>query len=132
MNGAISTSTVIETATDSGASGAFVAVLATDAPDGRRHWPRHQMRRAMRDARSDPVARTRGAVAQWGHFLTALWDGDTGAAWARADGDNRALMRRAGVAPNDREARATDATDGRTDVADPDNPRKRARGRTGH
>lgn len=94
-------SDVLQKATNDGASGAFVAVLATDVPtasdegpsatDGR-HWPRRQVRRAMNRGGALPDE-------TWGHFMTALWDGRTAEAAARADADNTALLQAAGLAP---------------------------------
>lgn len=70
-----------------------MAVLATDA-DGR-HLARDKACGALFDT-------ARGTVREactGGHFMTALWNGDTRRAWRRADHSNRALMRAAGVAP---------------------------------
>lgn len=102
------TADMIEAVTEAGASGAFVAVVATDVPteavtkhgtDGR-HWPRRQTRRALRQARqtgAPPTECVGAAAGAWGGFLTALWRGDVEKAWRTADGSNRVLMRAAGV-----------------------------------
>jgi len=84
---------VIRAATDAGASGAFVAVLATDA-DGR-HLARNKACGALFDS-ARPTVRV---ACTGGHFMTALWEGRTRDAWRRADGANRQLMRDAGLAP---------------------------------
>jgi hypothetical protein len=81
-------STVIDRirwATDDGASGAFVACLATESPTDR-----HLVREKF-DQHGEDVP------AYCGHFLTALWEGRIESAWSRADSGNAALMMNAGV-----------------------------------
>lgn len=77
-------------ATDRGASGAFVACVVTDIAG--RHIAREAVRTAVRQD-SDVVG---------GGFITALSDGETGRAWARADAQSKRLMDAAGVAEGGR------------------------------
>jgi len=84
------TNELVRAAADAGASGDFVAVVATDA-DGR-HQARNTVRRALERGRDVADAARMG-----GHFMAALWDGRTADAAARADAANAALLADAGV-----------------------------------
>lgn len=89
---------VLQAANNSGASGAFIAVLAT--PYDGQHLARNKAVRAL-FGRDDRTVRQ---ACTGGHFMTALWEGDTQRAWRRADGRNRSIMRAAGVAPTEVDA----------------------------
>lgn len=68
-----------------GASELFQAVLLTDAPDGARHLARYHVRKAVRHDREMPCA--------WGHFMSAIWQGDWHKAVARADYVNASILK---------------------------------------
>lgn len=70
-----------------GASDLMQAVLLTDAPQGARHLARSKVRAAIQRDGLLPGA--------WGHFMTALWQGDERGAWSRADGTNVRILEQA-------------------------------------
>lgn len=76
---------LVRFSTDSGASGAFVAAVATDI-DGRHiarevAYKHHESGGGVTDS---PPA---------GGFATALWRGDVAKAWKRADSQSKKLLR---------------------------------------
>jgi hypothetical protein len=90
------TQELVRFTTDCGASGAFVACVATDI-DGR-----HIAREVAR--KHDRLGGGVTDAPPAGSFATHLWQGATKDAWRRADHQSRALMRAAGVAPAEADA----------------------------
>lgn len=89
MNIQFNPKTLAKFAESHDASEDFVRVLMT-GNDGR-HLARRKTALALENGRELPRA--------WGGFMTALWQGKTEKAWARADAQNSKLMRDAGIAP---------------------------------
>lgn len=81
---------MVEKAVNAGASGAFVAYLVTDHPDGGRHLGRINVGRSIEIGWSlDP--------SMFGHFMAHLWNGDVEKAKRRTDITNMRIMEEAGL-----------------------------------
>lgn len=79
---------------DAGASRAFIIAYNYD------YGGRHSIRQELESGYGGTVLRERPEdfnPSIGGHFFEALWEGDTEAAWRRADGNNREIMREAGI-----------------------------------